>query len=209
MKKSLLVFTALCTSFLLLGTSAFAAKKSKKKSKIKAQVVTNELPSGDVVLLDGFEEGNFWLSVGDAWDQWGSHNLSLDAETTEDWATEGTTSAKWTFDIATAETSKQASFYTNSLIETDWTEVKYLVIDVYNPNDFTMYLKGNVQDGIAWAWSSTDVVEIPAGSIVHNVAFDFTKNGISDAEQIACCIIDVCDENPGGSFYVDNIRIIR
>ncbi len=209
MKKSVLIFTAACAAFLMLGSSAFAAKKKNKKKKSKTPVTVQEMPAGEVSSLDSFEEGNFWLAVGDSWDQWGAHNLSLEADTTEDWSTDGTTSAVWTYDIATADTSKQASFYTNSLVETDWTGVKYLVVDVYNPNDYALQLKGNVQNGVDWAWSSSEKVEVPAGSIVQNLTFDFTTNGIAFAEQIACCIIDVCEENPGGTFYIDNIRIVR
>lgn len=206
MKKTLLVFTAACAALMMVGASAFA--KPKKQKKVKAVTVENAMPEGEVTLLDGFEEGNFWLAVGDSWDQWGSHNLSLEAEDTTEWFSEGTTGAIWTYDIATENTSCQASFYTNSLIETDWTGVKYLVLDVYNPNPETIGMKASTQNGVDWVWSSTDDVEIPSG-ITKNVCFDFTVHGIGEAQQIACCIIDVTGENKGGFIYVDNIRIVR
>ena len=209
MKKISAILGAAAAVLLVAGcASTGSAPKASGGESASVPCINNPEPKGDVMVLDSFEEGNYWQAVGDTWDQWGSHNLSLEADVVDDWASDGDYCAKWTFDIATKETSCQASSFCNALLETDWTDVKYLVLDAKVITDEPITLKANTQNGVDWNWSSTDTVTLGIGEN-KNVTFDFTKHGISHAEQIACAIIDVTGENNGGDILIDNIRIVR
>lgn len=206
MKKSTIVLAALATVALLASPVYAKSNKKAKKSKGPVVAVENAVPAGEVELVDNFEEGEFWGAVGDAWDQWGSHNLSLFSEVSTEWASEGTYSGKWEFDVASADTSKQASFTYYALENPDLSGMKYMVIDVYNPAKTSIYMKANYQNKVDWNWSSTEPVEILPG-VNKNVAFLFTE--LVSPEETACIIMDVVDENEGGIIYVDNVRIVR
>lgn len=206
------ITTFLGASVLGLGVAFLAASCASTPSAGGAKggpVVKNEVPEGEVILLDDFEEGTqYWNHVGDAWDQWGSHNLSIDSGITDEWGTEGEHSGEWEFDVAGPDTSKQATFTCYSLVETDWTGVKYLVADINNISGQDLTINSAVQNGVDWNWSQTPDVLVPAGVNI-NVIFDYTVNGITEAQQIACGMIQVMGENEGGTILVDNIRLVK
>jgi|WetSurMetagenome_2_1015567.scaffolds.fasta_scaffold175518_3 hypothetical protein len=177
------------------------------------------VPAGEVILLDNFEDGNYWAAVGSSWDQWGAHNLSLEAELNEKWGTDGKTSSYWVFDMIPAK-GGQATFFCDQLIETNWTGAKYIVLDVNNPGpeSFTMCFSCQTTDG--WKWTQTPTVEVMPG--VSTVVYDLTKD-LKDGANASVPKIDGIDQmkramfnvmtygkNGGsGNFSVDNIRLIK
>ncbi len=178
-----------------------------------------EIPEGEIISLDNFEEGNYWVAVGDSWDQWGSHNLSLEAELFEEWGTDGPTSADWVYDTIPA-TGGQATFFCDQLLETDWTGAKSIVIDINNPESFAITIVFSTQTTDGWTWSQTKTIEIQPG-ITENVAFDLTS-GLLDGNNQAIEAIPGLDmvkramfsvmlagDGKAGRFYVDNIRLIK
>lgn len=215
MKKMITIMTA--AALVLAVTSCASTKKADAPAadgKETVACINNPDPTGNVELLDSFEEGNYWQAVGDTWDQWGAHNLSLEAETTDAWATEGTNSASWTFDVAGPDTSKQACFFCDALIDVDWTGAKYLVADVNNINKEPISLSVAVQATDGWTWSQTAPITVGVG-VNKNVMFDLVTGvgskgtGIDGPEMIKRGIIQVVGENAGGTIYVDNIRLVR
>jgi len=173
------------------------------------------LPAGEVILLDNFEEGMFWNAVGDSWDQWGSHNYSLEAELTETWKSEGTYGMECVFEPF--PDGKMATWFCDQLLEPDWTGVKYFVIDVNNPGKEPFTLVFSCQTTDNWTWSQTKGYEVPPG--VSTVVFDLTKDifdgsgqkikEIPGLHQVKRAMFNIVKFKDIKSFYVDNVRVIK
>lgn len=190
---------------------------STPKAAPEIPCINNPDPEGEIVLLDSFEEGNFWQAVGDTWDQWGSHNLSLETDLSEEWASDGATSGIWEFDVMSKDTSMQATFPCYALLETDWTPYKAIVVDFNNISEQPLQVNVAVQDGIEWKWTTTETFTLGKGEN-KNVIFSLTEGIESDGnpvteivhgEQLSCGMIQVVGENTGGKIMVDNIRLIK
>ena len=66
-------------------------KKEEKKDKPAPQKKKplfgeDGLPIGKYVVMEDFEDGNYWMPVGSSWDD---GDMSIDDETTEEWGTNG------------------------------------------------------------------------------------------------------------------------
>lgn len=218
MKK---IIAILSTAALLIAVTSCASTKSDAKAAEEPAVkcINNPDPTGQVELLDSFEEGNYWLAVGDTWDQWGSHNLSLVADTTDKWATDGTTAGEWQFDTHATGTSQQSCFFCDNLVDNDWTGAKAVVCDINNINAEPIKINLAVQAGDGWAWSQTAQDVVLGVGVNKNVTFDLVNGvldssnnpiaGIVNPELIHRGIIEVIGENKGGTIYIDNIRLVR
>lgn len=206
-----------------LATAALVAFGScTSKPSAKAQLPSDEAPSwtipaGEVIVLDNFEEGNFWVAVGDSWDQWGAHNWSIDADLTEEWKSEGDYAAVWEWDPNLGPPSDQATFFCDQLVETDWTGIIAVVIDVNNVGDAPFTMQFNTQTSDAWQWTQTPSTTIPPG--VHTVVFDLTA-GLQDGSSADIDAIPSIDVMKRAMFtvtssqgptktLVDNIRLVK
>ena len=163
-----------------------------------------EMPAGEAVLMDNFEEGNFWYAVADSWDQWGSHNLSLTAELSSSWGTDGGTSLECVYDIAGPATSMQASFCCDQPLETDWTGAKFVVMDINNVEKHDVQLNVAVQATDGWTWTQSADLVFPPGEHLGVFAID----SFAGLEAVKRMIINVTGENPGGTVLIDNYRVI-
>jgi hypothetical protein len=226
----LAVFAALaafigCASTPSSGTSSQASATAQqatteaKPVPEPAKPVQAALPAGDVLLLDNFEDGNYWVAVKDSWDQWGAHNLSLEAELYEKWGTDGPTSGDWVFDKIPAA-GGQATFYCDQLIETNWTGAKYIVIDINNPQAEALTICFSCQTTDGWKWTQTKTLEAPPG--ISTLVFDLTKDlldgsntpvkaidGIDQMKRAMFNVVKYGKNGGSGRFYVDNIRLIK
>lgn len=202
MKK--LIATVMIVS--ALTTCMFAA--SKKAKKVKApKLQTIDLPTTPMLLLDNFEDGNYWYGVGNSWDQWGSHNLSLTADLSTDWGTDGPTSLKCTNEPATADTSKQATWCCNSPIETDLSAYNWCAVDVYNPGTDKYNLSIAVQNGDDWAWDQSPAIEIGPNSC-QTLLFDLSAFPDAHLANVFCFMIQQADvETENTVIYFDNFRM--
>jgi hypothetical protein len=177
------------------------------------------LPAGEVILLDDFEEGNFWAAVGNSWDQWGNHNWSLTAELTDEWSTAGPNAGDWAYDKI-PEKGNQATFFCDQLLVTDWTGVKYVVADVKNPSDFPIILEFNSQSTDGWSWTATQMVGMFGGkdgikTIVFDLGFGLLDGnnapmaGIPGPDKMKRAMITVRSAKDAGHIFIDNIRLIK
>lgn len=180
--------------------------------------VGSALPAGNVEVIDNFEDGEYWVPVGDSWDQWGSHNLSLVAAlTSEKGVTEGANAYEWSFDVI-PEAGGQATFFTDQPPFTDFAGTKYMVIDIENPQDFPVTLVFNCQTTDGWKWSQTADAVIPPGK--HTVVFNLTTEikdgsnaalteipGLAEMKRLMFTVTKA--EGKNGTLYADNVRIIR
>lgn len=210
---------------------------STPPAPIEIPCINNPDPTGEVFLLEGFEEGNFWEAVAGAWDKWGNHNYSLRTALTKEWASEGKSSAAWDFDVMTTiipESEKkkkrppkkadsapkqiyQATFVCNALLKNDWTPYGALAVDFNNLTGKPLRVNVAVQDGTEWKWTETEIFTLGAGEN-KNVTFSLTERLKNDGQEtsalvngsnIYCAAIQVLDENEGGKILVDNIRLVK
>ena len=170
--------------------------------------VDEELPKGDVVLFDGFEKGNYWIWAGFDYDQFGVHKVSNGANLSNEWASEGRHSLELTMEAMGAGMSKSASWFYDGT--NDLSGTKYVVVDIYNPEDYTYNIYAVLQATNEWKWcQAAQSYLIPKG--VHTVVYDFREfTGIlSDVRRISINSDNWIDLNKESHIYIDNIRLIK
>jgi hypothetical protein len=208
------------------ASSPSAEAKPVSEAVAPAGVEQGKVPAGEVHVVDAFEDGNYWQAVGDTWDQWGEHNLSLTAEVTGEWKSEGANALDCTFDNIPAPARKGTFFCDNIAIDgeaaSDFTGYKFLVVDVKNPETVPLNIGLNIQSGANWEnWVNGATVTVAPGETT--IVFDLA-NGLTDgnnaalkslpgASQIKRLMISVYGAKEGtlntGHFYMDNIRLIK
>ena len=161
----------------------------------------NGLPVGEYVCMEDFEDGNYWMPVGNSWND---GDTSIDDETTEEWGTSGPTSLKCIYTTKHAEFEK-AGFYCDAPLESDWTGAKYVVIDVYNPNEYDISIDVVLQTGDNWTWNQAEPQICPPG--IHSLVFDISK--AKDKEAIGRMIVYLFGTpEDSGFFFFDNYRVV-
>ncbi|MCQ2573088.1 MAG: hypothetical protein MJ182_04255 [Treponema sp.] len=165
----------------------------------------SELSSKTPFVLDDFEDGNYWYGVGDSWDQWGSHNLSIAAGVVKDWASTGSHCLKAIMEPAGPETSKQATWCCNSLIENNLSGFKWVEVTVNNPQDFDFELNIAIQDGKNYSWMQSKTLLVKPG--ISTCLFDISEMPDEFLENVFCFMIQSLNENPGGFLYFDDFKL--
>ena len=161
----------------------------------------NGLPIGQYVCMEDFEDGNYWMAVGNSWND---GDTSIDDETTEEWGTSGPTSLKCIYTTKHAEFEK-AGFYCDAPLESDWTDAKYVVIDVFNPNEYDISIALVLQTGDNWTWNQTEAAICPPG--IHSLVFDISKTEDKDAiGRMIVYLFGTPEES--GCFFFDNYRVV-
>jgi len=207
----------LLKAVLITSVLALISCTSTPPAPIEIPCINNPEPKGKAFLLESFEEGNFWQAVKDSWDKWETHNLSLKAEISKDWATKGKASGLWKFDAMPKESSMQSSFTCESLLKNDWTPYNEIVIDFNNISEDPLQVNVAVQDSLEWKWTATQPLLLGKGenknvrfSLVEGLESDgLPVEALSHADKIQCLMIQVLGENMGGQIMVDNIRLIK
>ena len=167
----------------------------------------NKIPKGTSVLFDGFEKGNYWIWAGFDWDQYGSVKISTGANISKDWASEGSHSLEMTMDIMDAASTKSAIWFYDGT--NDLSGGKYLVMDFYNPENYTYNLNVVIQATDSWNWWSLEHYDLPKG--VHTFVFDLSKypERLHDVRRISICNDSSQILMKESHIYVDNIRLIK
>lgn len=190
MKKILTFFT-----ILMISSAAVFAQ------------VDGEIPAGTSVLFDGFEKGNYWIWAGFDWDQWGSVKNSTGADISRDWASEGKHSLKMSMDVMDRYSTKSGIWFYDGT--NDLSGSKYMVMDFYNPENYTYYINVVIQATDGWNWCSLETYPLEPGQ--HTMVFNLTpyEEKLNDVRRISIY------NNSGdvlmkeSHFYVDNIRLIK
>lgn len=169
--------------------------------------VDEDLPSGTVVLFDGFENGNYWIWAGFDWDQYGTHKISTGANISMDWASQGRHSLELTMEAMPEESSKSAVWFYDGT--NDLTGAKYLVVDFYNPEDYTYNVCAVLQATDNWKWCQGPTYSISKG--VHTVVFDIREytEVLNDVRRISISSDNWAVYPKESHFYIDNIRFIK
>lgn len=166
-----------------------------------------ELPSGTAVLFDGFENGNYWIWAGFDWDQYGTHKISTGANLSMDWSSEGRHSLELTMEAMGPESSKSAVWFYDGT--NDLSGARYLVVDIYNPEDYTYNICAVLQATSSWNWCQAQTYSVPKGQ--HTVVYDISQytEKLNDVRRISISS-DNWEVYPKEShIYIDNIRFIK
>ena len=165
------------------------------------------LPKGTEILFDGFENGNYWIWAGFDWDQYGAHKISSGANISMDWSSQGRHSLELTMEAITADSSKSASWFYDGT--NDLSGTRYLVVDFYNPENYTYNITAVFQATDSWKWCQGPTYSVAPGE--HTVVFDMSAfmDYAHDVRRISLNM-DNWEIYPKEShFYIDNIRIIK
>lgn len=202
MKKliTLLITTGIALVLISCGTTPKQEPVKPAEPSTTTDDNTPSKPTSDSgILIDDFEEGNFFDPVGTSW---GDGDVSLKCSLSTDWGTEGGTSLKCTVTTKGAEWEKGGFFTTP--YETDWTGMSNVSLDIYNPNDFEIGISVVLQDGENWEeWNQFEGQTVEANSKT-TLIFEIPSKKYLD------CIQRVIVYSWGPvpqecSFYIDNI----
>lgn len=200
MKKIMSI--ALLSSIML---SALIAKpklpKAFKGIKVPADYVEMEIPEGEEIVMDDFEDGLYWDKTGWPADFVSGVSLSTD------WGSNGKTSLKVTY--AEQPGGDKGTVTCTSPLETDWSGAKYVVLDVGNKSNDPIDLVLVLQTGETWIWTQTDPVRCGPG--IHSLVFDISSfPNLEIIDQMFVFIVNWNnDTSPSGEFYLDNYRVIK
>lgn len=200
MKKIMAI--ALLSSIMM---TALVAKpklpKAFKKINVPADYVEMEIPEGEEIVMDDFEDGLYWDKTGWAGDFVSGVSLS------EDWGSNGKTSLKVTY--AEQHGGDKGTITCTSPLETDWTGARYVVLDIGNKSNDPIDLVLVLQTGETWTWTQTDPVRCVPG--IHSIVFDISSfPSLELIDQMFICIVNWNeDTSPSGEFYLDNYRVIK
>ena len=204
MKRVIFSLTAAASLFALVScaTTGGTAKTAAADNSVPA--INNPDPTGTVDLLDGFEEGMYWTPSG--WD----NDAGFDADTTDEWASEGSYSGYFEFNAADPDAGAtggdKASFGCKSLLINDFTPYSAIYMDINNTTNEGIDLAFVVQD-TNWAWCQANPQTLGPG-VNKNVVIDLKALNIPDASAVQylyMCLFQKVE----GQILVDNIRLVK
>lgn len=174
---------------------------------LSAQVTVDEpLPSGNVVIFDSFEHGNYWIWGGFDWFQYDNIMASAGANVSLDWSTEGRHSLECILEDEPKGQCNSANWFFDGI--QDFSGAKYIAVDVYNPVGFDFELFFVIQTTKDWNWNQTATCLIPPGK--HTIVYDVTSfENLQDVRRIAFMLEHLVGKQIPSHFYIDNIRFIK
>ena len=130
------IFTVLFTGFYLTSCASTAPSEPKPEPEFNSEdeeenievekivAVHNPLPDGEIILLDSFEDGNFWQP----WSDIDEKNSSSQTEVTAAWSSEGENGGVWFFEKTSR--GENAVFYCDALSYRSWGNAKKILADI-------------------------------------------------------------------------------
>lgn len=203
MKKilALLISTGIALALISCGTTPKqdTTKPAEPDISTPQEDVTEKPATGAEILVDDFEEGNFFEAVGSSW---GDGDVSLSCDLSTDWGTEGGTSLKCT--VTTNGGSWEKGGFFTTPYETDWTGITHISMDVKNPNSFDIAVGIVLQNGENWeVWNQCEGQPVAADSTA-SLSFEIpTKQHLDCVQRVIIYSWGAVPEEC--SFYVDNI----
>ncbi len=170
----------------------------------------------DIIAFESFESTPFWYAVGDSWKD---GDRSKDAVQSDKNSTDGAFSLECSFDMAAG---KAATFAEDEPEFNDWTGVKSVLVDAFNPLSANLKLALAVGTGNDWFWQETDVVILLPGAN-NDIKFDLLAKRMKSAKTNWSFAADIenpnavrrvvfklfTDEPAKGSVFLDNIRLVK
>ena len=206
------------TAAALFTLSSCLSSKSVENTKDNCPELKNVMaihnpePEGEIELLDNFEDGNYWQAEGFQKE----NDFSIETEISSLWYTEGSFSGQWTFGERTENGT--SSFYCEALLDKNWTDAPYLIVDINNATSSPVLIQVAVESGKENAETFTQEVAIGVGENT-NVYFDLLHSltdkdgnsvpGIYESSQIKKLSFIVKGNSSSGEIFADNIRLAR
>ncbi len=163
------------------------------------------VPQGTSVYLDNFEKGNYWIWASFDWEQWGPPKLSTSARVSTQWASEGRSSLECKVRKSFSGSDLSGMFYMDH--RWDFSGAKYIVFDVYNPEDVSLGFSMSFQTSDNWDWNETSYVSIEPGKHTIVLSTKQFTNALSLVYRINICYHESTPLE--GHFFVDNMRFIK
>lgn len=203
--KKLFLLIAAGTAALFLAGCASTPKGGAEAVDDSVPRISNPDPTGEVDLLDSFEDGfTYWTHSG--WE----NDAGVYADVTDEWATEGSSAGVFEFNAAAPERADvggdKASFGCKSLLFNDFTGYKKVYLDFNNKSSGPINMVFVVMD-TNWAWCQSEVQTLGIG-VNKNVIIDLEALNIPDVTAVQYLYICLFEEQDG-KLLVDNIRLVK
>ncbi|MCR5761919.1 MAG: hypothetical protein K6G00_00880 [Treponema sp.] len=191
------IFTALCVfAFFMSARTAQCQNVIGDRTSV---------PQGSVMMLDDFEKGNYWIWAGFDWEQWGPSKLSTSVRISNQWASQGRQSLECKVIKSTPDSDKDGMYFMD--YSWDFTGAKYIVLDIYNPNNKSFEFGIAFQVTEDWSWKETSNVIIGPGKHTVVLSLDEFKEDLYLVKRVNICYRE---KDPiRGNFYIDNMRFIK
>ena len=197
MKRLFCLLTALlCAAFVFADAASFDVIGT-----------VSEVPSGTTIMIDDFENGNYWIWAAFDMDMYGPAKISTSSRVSKKWASQGKQSLECRMAQATPENSQSAMYYVD--YHWNFSGGKYLVMDFYNPMDFAYNILCVFQCTDNWNWDQTNAYYVEPGK--HTLVWDISQFPAEDLAKVYRITISHgwgLTSAPG-TFYVDNFRVIK
>ena len=174
-------------------------EEAEEEETERIVAVHNPVPSGKIILIDSFEDGNFWQPNSDSADR----DFSTETQTSTQWSSEGEAGAVWTFEKTPR--GENSVFYCDALSYRKWQGASYLIADINNTTSSSLRVFLTVESDDKTY--TTRTAGIGTGENV-NVCFDI-KSAVEETDGIKCIRIGISGRAPAGSIFIDNIRLIK
>ncbi len=191
------IFTALCVF------AFFANVRTAHCQNVLGD--RTSVPQGTVITVDDFEKGNYWIWAGFDWEQWGPSKLSTSARISNQWASQGKHSLECKFIASTPESDKDGMYFMD--YTWDYSGAKYLVVDIYNPENKSFEFGIAFQATENWKWCEGTNVIITPGKHTVVISLDEFKDVLNVVKRINICYRE--KNRMKGRFYIDNLRLIK
>ena len=165
----------------------------------------SSIPQGTVSILDNFEKGNYWIWAAFDWEFWGPPKLSTSARLSSHWASEGRQSLECKVAKSTPDSDLSGMFYMD--FQWNFSGTKYVVLDIYNPENTSFEFSMAFQTSEAWKWNETRTVLVEPGAHTVVLSVQDFMSELSLVYRVNLCYKETTPMN--GRFFVDNIRFIK
>ncbi|HBG65574.1 MAG TPA: hypothetical protein DDW78_03800 [Treponema sp.] len=163
------------------------------------------LPAGSTTVIDDFEKGNYWIWAAFDWELYGPSKLSTSARLSNRWASQGRQSLECRMIASTPGSATDGMYYMD--YHWDFSGSRYIVLDVYNPEDEPFDFGIALQATDEWRWDELSSVRVNPGW--HTVVLDLSKfaDDLFLIRRINICYREISPMD--GRFYIDNLRIVK
>ncbi len=200
--------------FIFAGCETTEIVEDEPELELEPEVfvpIDNPEPVGLVEVLDGFEEGLYWLSASGLDGDFGD-DISMDADTTDRWSSEGDYSCVLVF-APGMDKKSVATFGCSSLFFNDFTGYVDIYLDIYNPAEEGLGFALAISD-TGGLWCESQAVKLGPG-MNRNVRISLSEMEIPDASAVRQLYLRLFPKSTGDEqsriekIFVDNIRIVK
>lgn len=163
------------------------------------------IPQGNVITIDDFEKGNYWIWAGFDWEQWGPSKLSTSARISNQWASQGRQSLECKVIASTQNSDTDGMFFMD--YNWDFSGAKYVIVDIYNPENKSFELGIAFQATENWNWKETSNVVIKPGKHTVVLSLEEFQDVLYLVKRINICYRE--KDRINGRFYIDNMRLVK